>query len=116
MQKLNILLFANNESKREKGLMFLKTLGQNECAFFIFPSEQKQSFWNKNVEFDIDVAFFNEDGQLNDIQQLKAHQEKPIYSSKAKFVIETNAGWFDNNNVKLGCNIWDLIDIEDFKK
>lgn len=116
MAKLNIIIFADNEEKRQKGLMFLDKMDENDCAFFIFPSEQKQSFWNKNVNFDIDVAFFDEDGKLCDIQQLKAHQEKSIHSPKAKYVIETNAGWFDKYKVKLNCSIWDLIDIKGLKK
>lgn len=116
--KLKIKILAINDKDREKGLMFADPLRNDECAFFIFDSPQSQKFWNKNVSFPIDVAFFNIDGKLSHIGQLNAHQEKPIDSiiKDVKYVIETTKNWFAANKIKVGARVWELIDIRDLRQ
>lgn len=117
MKKLNIVIFANDEPKRTKGLMHIKEIEENDCAFFLFDKEKVQSFWNFQVEFPIDVAFFDSDGNFIDLKVLEAHQTEPVVSSeKAKYVIETNKGWFLKNKIKKGTSMWDLLNIEVLKK
>lgn len=116
MSKLNIVIFANTEPKREKGLMFLEKIGSNDCAFFIFENECSPSFWNKNVNFPIDVGYADIDAKLVDIKCLEANQLEPVKSkhNRIKYVIETNKNWFSDNNIKIGISIWEILNITNF--
>ena len=49
MKKLDIILKADSNALRERGLMFHDPLAINECAFFSFITAGKHHFWNKDV-------------------------------------------------------------------
>ena len=90
--------------------MFQKPLRPNEGALFVFEEPSIAYFWNKNVQFPIDVAFFNRDGKLIDIQHMIANQTQPVFSSGTyNYVIEAPLGWFMRNKVIYGTNLEDLI-------
>ena len=57
-KEFEIRFIADNDAKRSKGLMFAEPLEDNEVVFFIFPHSDFLSFWNKNVSFDLSLAFF----------------------------------------------------------
>jgi len=116
-RRLKITLLAINERDREKGLMFSEPLPDDECGLFVFDRPSRQSFWNKNVSFPIDVAFFDMGGSLVHVAQLEANQEQPVNSKdyNVKYVIETRKDWFSDRNVHIGTKFWDLIDITHLK-
>ena len=106
-KEFEIRFIADNDSKRTKGLMFAEPLDDKEVVFFIFPHTDYLSFWNKNVSFDLSLAFLNDLGRVVDFCELEAESEKPMASSRpARFVIEAKKGAFDKMGVKLG----DLFD------
>lgn len=100
---LKIILYADNAFKRQKGLMFHPELSETECAFFSFPGSERYAFWNKNVSFDLSLAFVNDKGQIVDILDMPAHSEKSHASKhNAQYVIETKKGVFGANNIGVG--------------
>jgi uncharacterized membrane protein (UPF0127 family) len=102
-KEFEIRFIADNDAKRTKGLMFAEPLEENEVVFFIFPHSDYLSFWNKNVSFDLSLAFLNDLGRVVDFCELKAESEKPMASSRpARFVIEAKKGAFDKMGVKVG--------------
>jgi len=106
-KEFEIRFIADNDAKRTKGLMFAEPLEDNEVVFFIFPHSDFLSFWNKNVSFDLSLAFLNDMGRVVDFCELKAESEKPMASSRpARFVIEAKKGAFD----KMGVNLGDMFD------
>ena len=92
MDNIKIILTAITDSEREKGLMYHRPLEMDECAVFVFPTKEPQSFWNKNVDFPISIIFCKEDGTVIDIKSLEANQESIITldSCKSKYAIETH--------------------------
>lgn len=101
--KFTIRFIADNDYKRAKGLMHADPLEDEEVVFFIFPHSDFHSFWNKNVSFDLSLAFLDEMGRVVDFGDLKAESEKPVASSRpSRFVIEAKKGAFDNKGVKIG--------------
>jgi uncharacterized membrane protein (UPF0127 family) len=111
-KEFEIRFIADNDAKRTKGLMFAEPLEDKEVVFFIFPNSDYLSFWNKNVSFDLSLAFLNDMGRVVDFCELKAESEKPMASSRpARFVIEAKKGAFDKMGVKLG----DMFDFDDNK-
>ena len=110
MEKFKIRFIADNDDKRSKGLMFADPLEEDEAVFFIFPFSDNHSFWNKNVSFDLRLAFLDELGRVVDFGDLIAQSIKPVASSRpARFVVEAAKGAFDRKNVKLG----DIIKYQD---
>lgn len=102
-KEFEIRFIADTDSKRTKGLMHAEPLEDKEVVFFIFPNSDYLSFWNKNVSFDLSLAFLNDVGRVVDFCELKAESEKPMASSRpARFVIEAKKGAFDKMGVKLG--------------
>jgi uncharacterized membrane protein (UPF0127 family) len=100
--EFKIRFIADNDAKRAKGLMFADPLNDNEVVFFIFPFSDFHSFWNKNVSFDLSLAFLDEMGRVVDFGDLIAESEKPVASSRpSRFVIEAKKGAFDKK-VKIG--------------
>lgn len=100
----NVILFANDNKQREKGLMFHEPIEDNEAAVFAFDYPGNYSFWNKNVSFDLSVAFLDETGQILEIQDIPAFSERSItpQSTNVRFVIETNRGTFKQKQLKAG--------------
>lgn len=126
---LKTKIIANDDASREKGLMYSEPLKENECAVFIFEnknnlghtsmvsinddlSNSNPGFWNKNVSFPIDVAFYNNEGILVSVKRLEANQLDPVFSGSndIKYVVETQKGWYDKNNIKKGSNIWEAVE------
>ncbi len=101
--EFKIRFIADTDQKRAKGLMFAEPLDDDEVVFFIFPYSDMHSFWNKNVSFDLSLAFLDEMGRVVDFGELKAESEKPVASSRpSRFVIEAKKGAFDKKGIKTG--------------
>lgn len=101
--ELRIRIFANTPDKLTKGLMFSNPLEDDECAFFSFPYMERHAFWNKNVSYNLSLAFLDDNGKIVDFKDLQKEDEKGVYPDKtAKYVIEAKHGIFLKNNIKLG--------------
>ena len=104
MNKLNIVLFANNDLYRTLGLMKREPLLKEQCAFFDFPYMYKHSFWNKNVGFPISLIFCDSEGQIKDIKYLNANQLDSVKpdSFDIKYVIEAHVDIPKDLGLKVG--------------
>ena len=107
VNKLNLnLLKANNNEKRNKGLMYRKNpLRNNEGMLFIYSKPQKIRMWMKNTFIPLDLLFLDNNMKVIDFKEnLKPHDVKRNYSSKinCKYAIEINGGSIKKNNIKKG--------------
>lgn len=101
--ELNIRFIAADDESRRRGLMHASPLESSEVAFFVFPHTERHSFWNRNVSFDLSLAFLNENGVIVDILDMAAHDERShAPSSPSKFVIEAKQGQFKSSNIAVG--------------
>jgi uncharacterized membrane protein (UPF0127 family) len=103
---------ATTPDQQERGLMFRESLGENEGMLFVFKNEETRFFWMKNTLIDLSIGYFNKNGNLIDIQEMKsgkglADSVLPSYASAqpAKYALEMNKGWFDKNKIKLGTKL-----------
>jgi len=99
-----IRFIANTSQKREKGLMYAKSLDDNEIVLFVFPTVGNYGFWNKNVSFPLSLAFLDENGKILEFGDMKAESEKEIQpkSNEIKYVIEAPKGAFEKNEINKG--------------
>jgi uncharacterized membrane protein (UPF0127 family) len=101
---LDIRFIADDDKSRTKGLMFAKPLDDMEVVYFIFPSEDCYSFWNKNVDFPLSLAFLDKNDTIVDIKDLEEQSSKSVSpnSFSVKFVVEANKGLFEKLKIKKG--------------
>jgi uncharacterized membrane protein (UPF0127 family) len=100
---------ADTEAKQERGLMFRKSLSENQGMLFIFREERILSFWMKNTFIDLDIGFFDKGKKLVDIQTMKGvksimETDLQSYPSlmPALYALEVPKGWFERNQIKVG--------------
>jgi uncharacterized protein len=94
------------------GLMYRKSLPEDQGMLFVFTDEVKQSFWMKNTFIPLSIAFMDSQGRIVDIQNMKPVGEEqsvpdaklPRYVSAepAQYALEVNQGFFEEHGVKVG--------------
>jgi uncharacterized membrane protein (UPF0127 family) len=77
---------------------------ENEGMLFVYKEPQEMSFWMRNTFIPLDIAFVDADGIILNIHQAKPLDDSIHYRSAgaAKYVIETNQGWFSRNGIRPG--------------
>lgn len=110
---------AANDSHREKGLMNTEALPDNEGMLFVYEEPQMMSFWMKDTYLPLDIAFFDSDRYLTNIEFMRPDQTKNIYHSagEAKYALEVNRGWFLDRGIRVYDRLelgpeFDAIDVE----
>ncbi len=95
---------ANTDFDRQLGLMFRKSMSENQGMLFIFPQESVQSFWMRNTYISLDMIFVNTDKKIITIHKNTKTLSDQSYRSTgpAKYVIEVDAGFSDKFNIKVG--------------
>ncbi len=98
---------ADTQSKRSVGLMNRSSLGKNEGMLFVFPHSELLSFWMKNTKIPLSIGYFDQNGILLEIYNMKPNQTDEIYNSKkeAIYALEVNQGWFHRNGIMPGTAI-----------
>lgn len=102
--EFDIRFIANTDKLRAKGLMFADPLKDTEVAFFDFDYPDCYSFWNKNVDFPLSLAFLDSNKKVLDFKDLDKQSEKSVSpnSNKVVYVVEANKGVFDKLGIKIG--------------
>lgn len=102
---------ANTPAEHEMGLMNQTYLNENSGMLFVFPTEQKQSFWMKNMRISLDIIFITTDNHV-----LGVYQSVPpcttdpcsLYTSNApiRYVLEVNAGFSERHGITSGDTVF----------
>lgn len=104
---LNIEI-ARTPEERETGLSNRQSLPETHGMLFIFQDEQIHTFWMKDTYIPLDIIFINSNKRIVHISEnTLLNQTQEIYSSlePSQYVLEVNAGWCNENNVKLGDSV-----------
>ena len=100
---------ADTDEKLMSGLMFRKSLGENEGMLFVFPRVAEQTFWMKNTLIPLDMVFISEDLSVVKIAHAVPCAEDPcqLYNSvkPAKYVLEINANLTDVYGIEEGSKV-----------
>lgn len=96
---------ASTSKTRNKGLMYRKALPQNQGMLFVWPSSKPRNFWMKNTFIPLDIAFFDDQFFLINIESMKPDNKSGNFgdyksAEPAKYAIEVNAGWYKKHNIK----------------
>ena len=91
------------------GLMFRKSLAENQGMLFIYEKEGRYAMWMKNTNVALSVAFIDRNGAILNIEDMEP-QTEDSHGSKgvAKFSLEMNQGWFKKRGIKKGDHVGGL--------
>lgn len=107
---------ADTQSKRSNGLGGRESLASDSGMLFIFEKVDKHGFWMKGLKFPLDFVWIK-NKIVTDIYKDalvpttgQQDQDLPIYvpSEPIDMVLEINAGFVDNHNLKIG----DVVDLK----
>ena len=96
---------ADDPADRAKGLMYRKALGVNRGMLFVYPEEQRLSFWMRNTLIPLSIAFIDSERRIIDIQDMKPLDDEPphyVSAEPAQYALEVNQGFFEKRGVKVG--------------
>jgi uncharacterized protein len=98
---------ADTQPSRTRGLMFRKSMGENEGMLFLFPAEQHLSFWMRNTFIPLDMIFIRADKTIlgvveNATPQTDTPRQVPGLS---QFVLEVNGGVAARRGIKAGQSV-----------
>ncbi len=87
---------ADTPETMERGLMFRKTLGENEGMLFVFPEPKQAVFWMRNTRIPLSVAYLDAKGRILEIHDMFPYDETavPSRSPLVAYALETNQSWF----------------------
>lgn len=98
---------AETEYETQTGLMYRRSMEENQGMLFIQPTEALQYFYMKNTEFPLDIIYI--DGGLKIVsfqKNAKPYDESSLPSNvPAKYVFEINAGLSDKMGFQVGDSI-----------
>jgi len=99
---------ADDEPRRLRGLMFQDQLPLDQGMIFVFNQPGLYSLWMLNMQFSLDMIWFDQDGAIvhieKDIPPCKSPLEIAACQSitpkgMAVYVLEVTAGFVDENNI-----------------
>jgi uncharacterized protein len=97
---------ADTPKIRDKGLMFVEKLLENEGMLFVFSAETYGGFWMKNTLIPLSIAFLDSDGKILKILDMVPCKKDicPTYDPEISYhyALEVNLGWFEKNQIKEG--------------
>lgn len=106
---INVEIAATN-NQRQQGLMYRKTLPEQNGMLFIFPQKQIASFWMKNTLIPLDMIFISADLTIVHIEKdVPPCKKDPcaVYSSGTPvlYVLETNSGFTNTYTIQEGDSV-----------
>jgi uncharacterized membrane protein (UPF0127 family) len=100
--KLELEIAADPEA-RERGLMFRRELADGAGMLFVFPERQPLTFWMRNTYVPLSVAFLDDDGRVESIDDMEVFTDTPHRSGDpARYAVEVPHGWFTAHGVAPG--------------
>jgi uncharacterized membrane protein (UPF0127 family) len=99
---------ADTDAERREGLSGVSALPALGGKLFIFDTEERHGIWMKDMQFPIDVIWFNNNLELIHFEEnLNPATYPTIFapSGDARFVLETNANVVDALNIQKGARL-----------
>ena len=99
---------ADTEPRRIRGLMFQDQLPYDQGMIFVFERSGLHSIWMLNMQFSLDMIWFDQDGKVvhieKDVPPCKTALEittcqSVIPDDEAVYVLEVTSGFIDQNNI-----------------
>lgn len=103
-QKIKVDL-ALTSIEQGKGLSGKKELKKDTGMLFVFDHSDNYTFWMKDMNFPIDIIWFDENLNVVFVKKNATPESYPESFSpnqNSKYVLEVYSGFSENNNLKVG--------------
>jgi uncharacterized membrane protein (UPF0127 family) len=89
------------------GMMFRTNIQETDAMLFIFPYQQRASFWMKNCPESLSAAYIGVDGVIEEIHHLERNDTNIVVAATDNilYVLEVKDGWFARHNINTGAVI-----------
>ena len=85
------------------GLMNRPSLAEDRGMLFVFDDEQVRGFYNKNVNFPLDLVFIDSAGEVVSIGHMEALDPTTVLSGRpVRYTVELNKGTAERVGLKVG--------------
>lgn len=103
IQQIDIEL-AENNYERETGLMYRRSMEDDQGMLFVYSDEAPRNFHMKNTYIPLDIIFYSEDSSVVSMQEnAQPLDETSLPSGEpAQFILEVNAGKADEWEIEEG--------------
>jgi hypothetical protein len=110
---------ADTEPRRIRGLMFQDQLPYDQGMIFVFNESGVYSLWMLNMQFSLDMIWFDENGDIVHIEKNIPPCKTPteimacqsiVPSGEAKYILEVTSGFIDQFNITKNSKL-DIISI-----
>lgn len=95
---------ASTPVETATGMMFRTNAPEDQAMIFVYPRAGRAGFYMRNCFVPLSGAYIGPNGEIQEIIQMKPHDETVISSKTAdvQFVLETAQGWFDRHHISTG--------------
>ncbi len=94
---------ASTQTSQQLGLMYRKSMPEQNGMLFVFEQKAGHCFWMKNTLLPLAIAFIDDDGKIVNIEEMKPQSEDNHCPSKPiRYALEMNANWFEKRQIKPG--------------
>lgn len=96
---------ADTHEARRKGLSGVAELAEYQGLFFVFPKNRMYGIWMKDMQFPIDIIWFDEHLIVVDIARHISPDTFPAAffpQKEARYILEVHAGFSDQHGVEIG--------------
>ncbi len=95
------------EKERQRGLMHVKSMPENEGMLFLARKPEKHGFWMKNTLIPLDIGYFCSDGLLREVHPMYPRNLDSVHSLRddIRYALEMNQGWFQQNGITPGARL-----------
>ncbi len=102
------VLIADTEPRRVRGLMFEDQLPYDQGMIFVFEKSGIYSLWMLNMQFSLDMIWFDQDGKVVHIEKDVPPCKTPfeittcqsiVPDEEAVYILEVTSGFVDQNNI-----------------
>jgi uncharacterized protein len=106
LHKIDVWI-ADNDARRQRGLMFVEHMADDAGMLFIYPQPQPISMWMKNTHLSLDMLFVSANGRVDSIAENTKPMSTDTISSKSNVlaVIELKAGTAARLKIRPGAQV-----------
>ncbi|MDP6857391.1 MAG: DUF192 domain-containing protein [Candidatus Nitrosopelagicus sp.] len=108
-EKFLEIQIADTEPRRVRGLMFQDTLPYDQGMLFVFDQPGERSMWMLNMQFHLDLIWFDESGNIVEISknvppcktplEVMSCDSESVSAKNVKYILEVTSGFVDKFNI-----------------
>jgi uncharacterized membrane protein (UPF0127 family) len=110
-EKILQVYIADTDPRRMRGLMFETEsfLADDKGMLFVFDEPGNRSMWMKNMQFHLDIIWFNENGNVVSIEknvppcitpvEVMSCKSVGVSADNTKYVLELISGYVDQHSI-----------------